>query len=157
MQVMNVMRRAFVVFLCAGCGSSLAARDASGDGDAPADGDVIVDASEAVEAGDAGERADAPSDTASDADAGTDAAFGDGACNTLVLPPQVTAMHSPSMAPTPTGGSIVDGTYVMTAMTVYDGKTGPYGKYAFAADIGGSTWQVVHDLSGFTQKLTFTV
>ena len=54
-----------------------------------------------------------------------------GACNHLTLvpgQPLVNVMHATGPAPVQTGGSIVDGTYYLTAFTIYDQATsGPTG------------------------------
>ena len=86
----------------------------------PGDSDVSADA------GTASDSAPAASADASASDAASDAAtvfIGDGgACNTIAqqAPNDVKLLTSASTAPAPAGGTIVDGTYVLTAATQYD-------------------------------------
>ena len=48
-------------------------------------------------------------------------------CNTLTLPAPVSEINVASAAPAPIGGTIMPGTYILTAMNVYTGTGGPSG------------------------------
>ena len=86
---------------------------------------------DATTGGDAGQDADATSEDAAE-DAALDAAIPDGACNLLTLAPgqpMVNVVLAAGPVPAQTGGTLVDGTYYLTAGSAYnyDAGTGPSG------------------------------
>jgi len=106
--------------------------------------------------GDSGAPADASADASGDAstdasstDAGADGAPADGAqaCNALAnIAPMVAISYVASAPPAAQGGTIADGTYTMTAATIYTGvggPSGPAGDGQVTIQITGSTIQVV--------------
>jgi hypothetical protein len=134
--------------------------DAESASDAHADGGVKHDAGHSDGGLFDGGRADASS--GSDAFLGSDAIAG-GECNALVNgAPQVTANQVASVAPPATGGTLVDGTYFLTSVTIYTGfggATGPTGSAesvtlqlasGIAQSVAGSSGSVSHETATLT-------
>jgi hypothetical protein len=96
--------------------------------------------------------ADAPADTIGDAPA---------VCNTLVdVAPVVTVTQVASDPPAPLGGTIADGTYAMTDVTIYtgpQGPTGPTGSAQTTIQVSGSTVQVVSSGAPPTRTVTLAI
>jgi hypothetical protein len=83
----------------------------------------------------------ATSETATDTGAATDTSAEDtaGACNTLAnAAPEITSATTTAAMPAPTGGTIVDGTYFLTASTVYE-STSTGSKLQETITIAGGT------------------
>lgn len=148
----HALHGAIALVVVVACGSPAASPDASTT-DAQTDTALDAETGSPVDDGSSNDATsqDAPID-ALDASGDGDA-LGDGGCNGLVAPPAISAAHSSAVPPTPTGGAVATGSYAMTAMTVYDGQTGPYGQWTMGAAIGASTFDTVHDFSGFLQTL----
>ena len=80
-------------------------------------------------------------------------------CNDLVnTAPTVTANWVATAAPTPAGGTIVDGTYVLTAVTEYSGPGGSTGPTSTSTSllltISGNTMQQVGRIGGQERRYT---
>jgi hypothetical protein len=139
------------------CGVVLVTGCSGGSGSTTVDagGDALADGAAASDGGDAGSvENDATSDAPSTADAARDASQ---ACNALGnAAPPVTIQQVASAPPAPAGGTVADGTYFMTDVSIYTGSNGPSGPSGTAQttiQVSGSTIQVVS--SG--QPMTRTV
>ncbi len=96
----------------------------------------------------------------------SDAAAVDGstrpqACNVVAdVGSHVAWNNVASVPPTPSGGTIVDGTYVLVDLTTYTGpggKQGPTGETVRSTvQIAGNVSQVVSELNGSTNRNTMT-
>jgi hypothetical protein len=80
-------------------------------------------------------------------------------CNSLVDDgPTVTATEVAAAVPTPTGGTIANGTYALTALTAYTGVGGPTGNLALTASevqtISGTTMQQEGTINGKESRYT---
>lgn len=138
--------RAHLVFgvaaltLAAGCSSS------SGGSTPPDAGGDRDDASEAVDA--PAEAADAPHEAAS-------------ACNMLANSAQVITTRQVSQdPPMPQGGTMVDGTYAMTDVSIYTGPSGPSGPSGTTQttiQVTGNTIQVVSTGQPTTRSVTLAI
>jgi len=141
-----------------------AQQDAQGDGGADADADADADASDAD--------ADAKVDAAADVvvvdvikpdvvviDAGPpDVQPPDGgACNALANGgAPVTMMQSNAPKPVAQGGSVNTGLYYLTAITYYNGQTGPIGSsVALTLDIANGTLDSVATQNAMTDRASF--
>jgi|HubBroStandDraft_1064217.scaffolds.fasta_scaffold81993_2 hypothetical protein len=117
-------------------------------GDAGGDGGGLAD----------GSSGDAVADGAS-AEAGGDAGDGAVACNTLAnTAPQVTGAQVAENPPAMQGGTVVDGTYFLTNLTIYTGPEGPTGATGMTdttIQITGNTIQVVTNGTPGTRTETF--
>jgi hypothetical protein len=143
-------RRGFVFCLCApwalvlaACGSKSSGAPYQGSvnpGLTPGDG-AAADGSEESSVGTT--EADGGAGGSSGADGGSDATT---ACNTLVdTAPMVTTENVGSPPPVLTGGTIADGTYFLTALTVYTGDggaAGPGGSNSTTIEVDGTTIQI---------------
>lgn len=124
-------------------GGSQGAPDAgAGDTSHPMDDAQGTDAAEGMDA-----EQDAAPETA------PDAPVGDAGCNAVVnAAPVVQEMYVPSAAPNPGGGSIPDGTYFLTAASVYDPALdagGPSGiTYQYTSVVTAGTFQIVQAETG---------
>jgi hypothetical protein len=79
------------------------------------------------------------------------------ACNALVNDgPTITIMASTSGAPAPTGGTIVDGTYVLTAATVFGVSSIPQVTASAVFQFSGNTMQQVGTVNGQLKRYTST-
>jgi hypothetical protein len=110
-----------------------------------AEPDASAEASVAKEGGADVGLEDSPGDTPTEA-AG-------GACNTLTnTAPVVAEAALAAEAPTPAGGMVADGTYFLTAATVFTGKgggTGPTGtRYQWVTKSTGDTYEVSLRITG---------
>jgi hypothetical protein len=141
------------VFFAAGCSSGSAPTPADAgtpDGHAGADGGG---------AGEGGAGADAASEATASADA---ASSGDAAssCNDLAnAAPAITIQQVVGDPPAPQGGAIADGTYWLTAATIYTGEgdaPGPGGAGQTTIRITGSTMDVAASGTPPTRTLTLT-
>jgi hypothetical protein len=96
---------------------------------------------------------DSPVDAPAEATA--DAAI---SCNTIVnSAPVVTVMRVAADPPTSNGGTIADGTYEMTAVTIYTGADGPTGASGTAQTtvvVSHDTFQVVNSAEPPTRTVT---
>jgi hypothetical protein len=113
--------------------------------------------------GDGGSLADASSEDAAVGavgDAGGDAGDGAVACNTLAnTATQVTGAQVAANPPALTGGTVVDGTYSLTNLTIYTGPDGPAGATGMSQttiEISGATIQVVTNGTPGTRTEMFT-
>jgi hypothetical protein len=82
---------------------------------------------------------------------GTGGSAGSGVCNALVnIGPEVHGVSDPDPVPEMTGGTIVDGTYVMTAAVNYGGTVTPYTVVgsSFTLVIAGNTLEFVASYEG---------
>jgi hypothetical protein len=84
---------------------------------------------------------------------GGDPDAGPTACTTLAnVGAEVPIVGVAASMPTPTGGTIKDGTYVLTAMTAYTGPGGPTGpqadKQSNTMRITGANWESVGTKNG---------
>jgi len=80
-----------------------------------------------------------------------------GACNTLANDgPLVMAMASTAVAPTPAGGTVTDGTYQLTAATLYSAAALPPSTAHGIFQITGNTMQQVGDVNGTESRYTST-
>lgn len=82
-----------------------------------------------------------------------------GACNTLVDDaPTISLMLAAGSAPTPAGGTVVDGTYVFTAATLYTTVSSvPPTSFSAVLQIAGTTMQQVGTINGAEQRYTSTI
>src|SRR5437762_4336659 len=80
------------------------------------------------------------------------------ACNTLTDDgPTITLMAVMGQAPTPAGGTVVDGTYVLAATTLYTAATTiPPTTSSAVIQIAGSTMQQVGQINGQEKRYTST-
>ena len=81
------------------------------------------------------------------------------ACNTLTDDgPTITLMAVVGQAPTPAGGTVVDGTYVLAATTLYTAATTmiPPTTSSAVIQIAGSTMQQVGLINGQEKRYTST-
>jgi hypothetical protein len=107
---------------------------------------------------------DAGNDAASDAhslpDTNEAAVDAPTVCNSLPnTASSVSIEQLASEPPAPQGGTIVDGTYALTAAVIYTGSggpTGPSGTTQTTLQISGATIQVVSDGEPATRTVTFT-
>ncbi|HEY2406246.1 MAG TPA: hypothetical protein VGI10_09595 [Polyangiaceae bacterium] len=81
------------------------------------------------------------------------------ACNTLVDDaPLVTVQAEPAAAPAPTGGAIADGTYALSALTLYTGVNGtsasPPGSLSAVFEIANGVMQQVGIQNGVESRFT---
>lgn len=138
--------RASFRLLALGCTSvlSLAACSSTSSGSSPGDGGNDA-ADAAAHDGSGGDGA--PVEAGDDAGGSGDAAADAGACNTLVNSAQSVTVQQVAMdPPSPTGGTIVDGTYDLTAVAIYTGPNGPSGPSGMSQttiSVAGATIQVV--------------
>lgn len=125
--------------LAAGCSSSsggTSPSDAGGDHDAGSDAAGPIDGAPPDDGGSPGEDAapDAPAEAAT-------------VCNTLAnTASPITYDQMNQDPPTPQGGTMVDGTYAMTAASIYTGPNGPSGPSGMAQttiQVSGTTIQIV--------------
>jgi hypothetical protein len=80
-------------------------------------------------------------------------------CNTLVIDgPSVTAAAVSAAAPTPAGGAIEDGTYELTAMTLYTDTSAapPEGTFSAVFEIAGGVMQQASKINGSESRYTTT-
>jgi hypothetical protein len=76
-------------------------------------------------------------------------------CNALVGDaPSVTSTNSPAKAPTPAGGTLSDGTYVLTSTTIYTALPFPGMKLSSLMQIAGNTIQQVATMNGEEKRFT---
>ena len=78
-------------------------------------------------------------------------------CNTLADDgPPVTATAVSATAPAPAGGTIEDGTYELTAMTLYGGTSAdlPPGTVSVVVEVTGSVMQQVIKINGSAGRYT---
>ena len=90
---------------------------------------------------------------------GSDTASPGPACNTLVNDgPTVSLMLSTATAPPATGGTVVDGTYVLSGATAYTngGVTAPPTSFRAVMQIAGNIMQQVGTFNGAEQRYTST-
>jgi hypothetical protein len=140
---------ATLVAAIAACGTSSGGRALSADaGSQGATDDASLDEGGGVEtgAGTEGGSADAARD-------------GSGACNALAnLGAQVPGVLVASAAPAPNGGTLVDGTYVLTKYQVYTGPGGPSGSagnsFASTLVLAGSTYQAVSNQGSGDERVS---
>jgi hypothetical protein len=148
--------RAFLSFLGCTCVLSVAACSGSSSGNAPGDGGI--DGADAA-AGDGSGGDAAPAEAGGDGGGSSDAAADAGACNTLVNSAQSVMVQQVAMdPPSPAGGTILDGTYDLTAVAIYtgpNGPSGPSGSSQTTISISGATIQVV--TSGQPDRQTVTL
>jgi len=79
------------------------------------------------------------------------------ACNALIDDgPRVAFMTSGATAPTPTGGTIADGTYELTALTIYGTGTAPNGMFSVVSQVTGNTMQQVGHENDVERRYTTT-
>ena len=121
----------------AGCSSSSTSTPASGgDGGASADAATTSDAASTTDGA-----------TTSDASTATDGASGD--CNTLTnVGTVVSETTNASALPAMTGGTIVDGTYVLSSAVEYAGSTADTKTHKRTLKISGTTIQIVNSDNG---------
>jgi hypothetical protein len=86
---------------------------------------------------------------------------GRAACNTLVDDgPDVSFVAMATAAPVPTGGTIAEGTYELSALTLYTGPggstTAPGGTFSAVFEISGNTMQQVGSEDGVEKRYTST-
>ena len=125
--------------------------DADSDADADADTDTDGDTDSDTD-GDTDADTDGDNDTDADSDGGTDT-DGGSPCNTVSNDASwVDAMQVAADKPTFTGGTIVPGTYYLTAITIYTGAggaTGPNGAgMKLTSVIGSNTVETVANRNG---------
>jgi hypothetical protein len=111
---------------------------------------------------DGGSLADAPSGDAADSavgDAGGDAGDGAVTCNALAnTATPVTGAQVAANPPALQGGTVVDGTYALTNLTIYTGPDGPTGSTGMSQttiEISGATIQVATNGTPGTRTETF--
>lgn len=85
----------------------------------------------------------------------------DGGCSTLVgIGAEITTVAAPTVAPPATGGTLADGTYVLTRSTLFTGPGGESGptsiKRALTLRITGSTAEVARN-KGAPQRASLSV
>lgn len=137
--------------LAAGCSSSSGGTsplDAGSDHDGgagPVDGATNEDGGSSGEDSAADAPADAPGEAAT-------------ACNMLANSAQaITYSQVSQNPPTPQGGTMADGTYAMTAATIYTGPNGPSGPSGMSQttiQVTGSTIQIVSNGQPPTRTVT---
>jgi hypothetical protein len=84
------------------------------------------------------------------------------ACNDVInVAPVIAGQRVAAALPTPHGGTIVDGTYIETAYTIYTGAGGAMGPegmdHQFTAVIGGGTARVAFLTNGVQKRYTFRI
>jgi hypothetical protein len=105
---------------------------------------------------------DASSDTANDTSTSDAPSDGGGACNAIANVASMIALdYIASDPPTPHGGTIADGTYIMTAAGFYTGTGGVAGSSGVTSQvtiqISGSTIQVASKANPPNDHITTTV
>jgi hypothetical protein len=76
-------------------------------------------------------------------------------CNALVGDaPAITSTNSPAQVPTPAGGTLSDGTYVLTSTTIYTALPFPGMKLRSVMQITGNTIQQVATMNGDEKRFT---
>jgi hypothetical protein len=142
------------IFLLAGCGASTVAPPEKDAGRPP---DAVDGSRPDVQPAEASHLDSGSSPDVSSSDAQSSDADASVVCNSLTnIAPVVDVTQMAADPPSPEGGMIANGTYAMTAVTIYTGPEGPTGASGTAQttiEVTGDTIQMV----GSGQPLTRTV